>query len=201
MTDVHTDRVDFGKAEGASTQRPPQIEPGDAPNRRTPQGGTILQPANVASNRPGDDVSNPLQEEKIRVRVRDGCEFFAQFANGDLVKPGEEYDVPISMARAASMFLDDISSGQPKSIPHQQQRLDADVPRAELAGRPRHERIGELEAEIKRLDERKVQAQKQLDHEKSQLPKPQDEPKSPQANAIDPKPQDQAAPKPGERVG
>jgi hypothetical protein len=165
--DVHTDRVDFG----AGQQSPPKAQAQNITRETNPKqdGGTLNIPANVRATAPGENVSNPLNEETIRCRVREGAEFFAQFNNGNIVRAGEEYDVPISQARAASMYLDDISSGQPKAIPHERQVLNTDIPRAELAGRPRHERIGALEDEIKRLDERRGQVQKQLDHEKAQL--------------------------------
>lgn len=169
MTEVHTDRVEFGAGQQPPKTQNTTRETNPRPDGTVVQPATSLQPANVRSVQPGDDVANPLQEEKIRCRVRDGVEFYAQFADGNLVKGGEEYDVPISMARAASMFLDDISSGEPKSVPHEQQRIGRDVERAQLAGRPRHERIGALEDEMKRLDERKAQVQTQLDHEKSEL--------------------------------
>jgi hypothetical protein len=146
---------------------------GGIPAQPAPSGasvGTVMQPANVASVQPGDDIRNPLGEPTIRVRIRPGVEFYPQFAGGEKVRENEEYDVPISMARAASVYLDEIADdGTLRAVPHEQQRIGGMPPRANTAGRPAHERVGELEAELKRLDERRADVQKQLDFENAKI--------------------------------
>lgn len=138
---------------------------GDVPPQHV-DGGTTMIPANQPQQQPGDDLKNPLGESTIRVRVRPGVEFYHQ---GDLVREGDEFAMPISMARAASAYIDDISSGEPKSVPHENQRIGGMPTRADVAGRPRHERISALEDEKKRLEVRLEEVSKQLDHEKAAM--------------------------------
>lgn len=108
---------------------------------------------------------NPLNEETIRVRVNNGVEFFFQ---GDLVKEGDEFDMPISMARAAAQYISQIGKdGKLQAVPGENQAV-GNIPRANLAGMARHERIGALEAELTALDARKADVQKRLEHEKTQ---------------------------------
>jgi hypothetical protein len=140
------------------------VERGDrilgADERPQPRAGTSMLPADVPSN-PDEDVKNPLSEEVIKVRVKPGVEFFFQ---GDPVKEGDEFDMPVSMARNAAMYVDHVTADGLRAIPHASQRI-GEIPRANLAGRPRHERIGALEDELKQLDERRMRVASQLDHE------------------------------------
>lgn len=143
---------------------------GGIPAQPAPAGartGTVMQPANQPMRQPGEDVSNPLGEKTIRVRVRPGAEFYAQFANGELVREGEEYDAPISMARAASIYLEEITpEGTTRAIPHEQQQIGGMPERAQLAGRPAHERVTALEEEKARLEERLKSVDEQLSFER-----------------------------------
>ncbi len=131
------------------------------------EGGSPVIPQNQPMNQPGaDNVKNPLGEETIRVRVKPGMSFSFQ---GDPVREGDEFDMPISMARNAAMYIDKIESdGTVRSVPT---ALQIGVPRANLAGLARHERVSELDRELKQLDERRAQVTKQLEHEHAEIEK------------------------------
>lgn len=106
---------------------------------------------------------NPLNEPEINVRVRPGVEFFHQ---GDLVKSGDEFPMAYSIARAASMYVDQVMpDGSIRQVPHEQQQIE-NVPRANMAGMARHERIDVLEQEEKALTARLDTVRGQLAHER-----------------------------------
>lgn len=127
--------------------------------------GTVTIPANQAGGATHAE-KNPLGEDEITVRIRDGFEFFFM---GDKVRAGDpDFKMAISQARAASIMLDEVlPDGSLRPIPHEQQRIDMDVPRAAVAGRPRHERIGLLADEEKALEERLARVREQRQHEET----------------------------------
>lgn len=129
-------------------------EQGNIVREESPITGVVDAPQAVV-----EDISNPLGEPTIRVKVRPGVEFFNQ---GVLRANEEEFDMPVSMARHASMYVRAVQpDGSTGSVPP----AAVDVTKANIAGRPRHERIGELQSEIDRLEARKAEVQAQLDHE------------------------------------
>lgn len=130
---------------------------GDSPAGTT----TVIQEV------PAGVDKNPLGEPEITVKVREGFEFYHM---GTLVRAGDRFPMAISQARAASMFVDEVQGdGQLRAVPHEQQQTGS-VPRASLAGMARHERIGALEDEEKRLEVRleEVRAQKRHEAEAAQ---------------------------------
>ena len=130
-----------------------------------------VQPATATGEAPAGDPKNPLGEETIKVRVRPGIEFFHM---GDLVREGDEFDMPISQARAASAYIDEVAAdGVLRSVPSDLQKTATQIKRASLVGMARHERIGTLEDEKKQLEARLEQVNKQLAHENELLTKEQ----------------------------
>lgn len=124
------------------------------------------------------DVMNPLGEPEINVRVREGFEFYHQ---GELRRSGDEFPMAITQARAASMYVDEVTEdGRTRAVPHEQQQT-SDVPRANLAGMARHERIGALEAEERSLAERLERVRSSLEHERRAADAERKEPAAPAA--------------------
>jgi hypothetical protein len=132
------------------------------------QAGDGAQPETVVlgAETPEQDVSNPLGEQTIRVKVREGVEFRNQ---GVLRKSGDEFDMPISMARAASLYVDQVTEKGLRSVPHEQQQINVSGQTTNFAGMARHERIGALEGEEKDLNARLEQVRSQLEHERRAL--------------------------------
>lgn len=105
---------------------------------------------------------NPLKEQTIRVRVRPGIEFYHM---GDLVKDGDEIDMAISQARAAAHLVMQVADdGELKSVPPQAPQAGS-VPRANLSGLARHERIEALQKEEAELSKRLDAVRAQREHE------------------------------------
>jgi hypothetical protein len=124
----------------------------------------------VPQNRSEGIDKNPLGEEEITVRVRDGFEFYHM---GELKRAGDpDFPMAISQARAASRMLDQVQpDGSLRAVPHEMQAV-GEVPRANVAGMARHERIGAYEDEDRRLSEqiqqltdRREKVKAALDHE------------------------------------
>jgi hypothetical protein len=136
------------------------------------QGGTVTQPANQ-TRRQEVDPKNPLSEPTIRVRVRPGVEFFHQ---GELVREGDEFDMAESIAVNAALYVDEIApDGSLRAVQKKDVWQPKPLARAELAGRPAHERIGALETELKALDERRKEVEARLQWEKDLVEKQQRE--------------------------
>jgi hypothetical protein len=96
-----------------------------------------------------DETINPLGEEMIRVRARDGVDFWHQ---GIKRVGGDEFSMTITQARAASMVVDQLNDdGTLSPIPNENQVLGT-IPRANVAGLQRHERVAALKAERAQID-------------------------------------------------
>ena len=101
---------------------------------------------------------------KIHVRLKPGT---AMVIQGERKEGGDDIWVTEDQARSGAQFfdaVDDSGNVGPLQIAGQP---GGDVPAANLAGLPRHERIGSLEAEEKALAGRLERVRKQLEHERA----------------------------------
>lgn len=126
---------------------------------------------------------NPLGEQEITVRVRPGLES-GFFHEGTLRKSGDpDFPMAVSQARAASMYLDEVlPDGTLRPVPHEQQVIEAGpVPRANVSGKARHERIEAYEQEEAALEERLARVREAKNHELEVAKAAQGEPAVPAA--------------------
>lgn len=124
---------------------------------------------------PGDRVAAPASGEAAPVaeetaveptiRVRAHTEFWN---DGVLRRVGDEFDMPVSRAQIAGLYIKGIVNGEEMSSAEAVRRTvpQTSVRRADLAGRPRHERIEELTNEEAALSQRLDQVRAQLAKER-----------------------------------
>lgn len=101
-------------------------------------------------------ISTEDQGRTLRVRVRDGVEFFAQKIGTEemeLLHGGDERDMTERQASAASQYVDEVTPDGLKPVPHEGQRKTAGIDRSRFATMARHERVGALTDEVKRLED------------------------------------------------
>lgn len=109
---------------------------------------------------------NPLGEQEIKVRTKAGVDFFHQ---GIRRREGDEFLMAESQARNALHLVDEVAEdGSLRQIKHAGQTGVA-VPRTNLAGMARHERVGALEEEEKQLSGRLEAVRSQLQAERGAL--------------------------------
>ncbi|HEY8410198.1 MAG TPA: hypothetical protein VIK76_02305 [Pyrinomonadaceae bacterium] len=112
------------------------------------------------------NIENPLDEETIKVRVRQGMSFYNQL---QLRKGGDEFDIPISLARAAAMYVDQVMpDGTLRSVPHEAQ-VTSVSPGQNFAGMATHERVEALSVQLASIDQQRSEVEKQLQIERKKL--------------------------------
>lgn len=142
----------------SNVARPPM--PGDA--GVTPAGPSPGEAATVETA-PAENVGPTVDVEAI-----------AEFWNdGELRRVGDKFSMPIARAREAGMYVrgkDD--DGKRISVAEAIRRVapDTTIRRADLAGRPKHERIGELKNEEAQLEQRLDQVRAQIKSEGGEAP-------------------------------
>jgi hypothetical protein len=149
-----------------------------ATEKRQPSGVTVTDPDTGKTEEAIDspravaqdedrDPLNPNGEETVRVRVTLPNGFYSE---GIKLEFGKDYDLPLRAAREAAMFLVPLDENdEPTSWPDLNEP-GRKVQRANLEGRPLHERLGELEREEKELQARLSEVQKALEFERSKIP-------------------------------
>lgn len=148
-------------------------------------GGRVTM-SDVEQDAPDYPSWNPRGEETIRVRVRDNAPSF--YSEGRKCTPGQEIDMTMRQAQAAGMWVVEVVGDQERPVRQPNEVAAArSVPKANVAGAARHERIGELEREQRELKERLDVVTKQLAHEREQEKPPQQEQPA-KAQADTPKP-------------
>lgn len=129
-----TARVEGGESLPVETVDLPGAE-GDV---RASAGATVTVISTAQQLR---NSKNPNNEETIRVRVKPGQDFFFE---GDLVKEGDEFDMPLSIARRSGQAVEYL---EPLPVA----TVIRGIPNLELMAD--HEQVEALEAELKRLEE------------------------------------------------
>jgi len=105
--------------------------------------------------------------ETFTVRVRQSAPSF--FTEGVKVGPGDEVQMTLRQAQAASRYVDRVGDdGSLSSIPAEGQEITSEIPRAPVAGLARHERIESLQAEKAALEARLQAVNAQIEHEQGQ---------------------------------
>lgn len=137
----------------------------DASVTATNDNGQKLEVRDVSRSTTDVNPLNPLGEEEILVKTREGVEFYHM---GVLRKGGEEpFRMAVSMARAAHQFVVAVNEdGSEAIVPSLNQRTaGGPVPRANLAGMRRHERVEALGKELAELDARRESLARQIERE------------------------------------
>lgn len=98
------------------------------------------------------------------IRVRAKVDFFTQ---GELKRAGEEFEMDTTRARNAAQMIEVVDGGSVAEAIRKIGGEGSDVPRADIAGRPTHERIGALEEERDALQARLGAVDQQLEQERA----------------------------------
>ena len=122
------------------------------------QTGTIPQDQTVSAV----DVGRTLT-----VKAREGIEFFH---NGTKRTGGETFDMNERDARAASAYVDEVTPEGLRPVPWEGQQAKG-IDQQQLRGMQRHERVGVLQDEVKRLEAQRDKIAKQLADEQAALEK------------------------------
>lgn len=137
------------------------------------EGNPLPQPNREQATRPTTEMP-PAAGDTPKIRVRAKNDFWSE---NELRRTGEEFEMDATKARHAAMFLEVITSdGRQISVEQAVRNMlgDANVSRADVAGRPTHERVQALEDEEQALKSRLEAVGRQLELERGRLQTEQD---------------------------
>lgn len=137
-----------------------------------PQPDAVQVAGHAGATRATTEMPPPADRPTIRVRARNDF-----FTGGELRRTGEEFDMDVDKARHAAMFLEVITpDGKQIAVEQAIRNMlgESTVGRADIAGRPAHERVQALENEEQALKSRLDVVTRQLELERGRLQADQD---------------------------